>query len=146
MQTIDRETAYHRLQAFIQRHVADPDKMPEYVPPDFSLLFDGPLQGWEGVMLGMLVTSALWRGASATDCARYVEAGDIALPFQGCEEQLFDLLLANIRARASEPDMAVRMVRALAQMQTRLFEILDFERNGPELPPGTTAGPTPMAS
>ena len=146
MQTIDQETAYHRIQAFIQRHAADPDKIPEYVPPDFSLLFDGPLQGWEGVMLGMLVTAALWRGASAADCARYIEAGDISLPFQGCEEQLFAVLLDSIRARTDEPDMAVRMVRALAEMQTRLFEILEFERSGPDVPPGTTVGPTPMAS
>ena len=122
MQPSERQHTYQALESFIRKHSSDP-ALERFIPDDFSLLFDGHLRGWESVILGVLVTSALYRGATANQCVRYVIAGDALMPFEGCEQELFDRLLSCLCERTDEPDIAERMVRALADLQTQLIAI-----------------------
>lgn len=122
MQHSERQHTYEALESFIRKHSSDPE-IGRLIPEDFSLLFDGHLRGWESVILGVLVTSALYRGATVDDCARYATTGDASMPFEGCEQELFDRLLSCLRERTDDPDIGERMVRALADLQTQLIAI-----------------------
>ena len=132
MQPSDRQYTYRALQAFIQKHVADPADAERVIPADFGLLFDGHLHGWEAAILATLVSSTLWRGAAPGDCAQYAVTGDKPLPFEGCEQQIFDLLLANLRERTNDDGTPTRMINAVAELQSLLFTLMKRDEQAEE--------------
>ena len=134
MQTANHDPMRDRLKQFIDSRFLDPNQQDDILPAEFSLILDGDLVGWESVFLGTHVLALLYRGASADACVRYVTDRDVALPFMGCEEHLFDLLLTCLQERIGEADTIARMVEIMAEFESMLMAAVDFDDASPSGP------------
>lgn len=138
MQTADHRPLRDRLIHFMDNRLLDPHRRNSLIPDDLFPLLDSHLVGWEPVILGTYVLALLMRGASRAECARYATDRDVALPFEGCEQQLFDLLLTTLHERVGDPATVARIVELVAELNTTLSSTIKRD-----IGPSTIAPPPP---
>ena len=120
MEHIDRKTLVQRivLCAMQRGNILIPPCPLEPKPTDY-------LSVYEGIFFGFQLYLLVLRGASVDDCTAYVATRDTELPFEGCEQTIFDTLLAAVTERADIDNYATTLVHSVSSRISRAFDIIE---------------------
>ena len=115
----------HLLDTFVEclrPIVNDPATVDRLMPAELMAIEQQMFKGRESVILGLFLGFLLDRGAAPMAIVRYLTCPGRELPFEGCEQRLFDMLLDTFRARVDDPGLVARMVLAMLDAQQEIFQ------------------------
>ena len=99
------------------------EEMTRYISRDTAMHLRDVWEQTESSFLLLLLSAFLLRGASASAISRYIASGTADLPFRGCEQAMFDSLIASMRAAASDPD---NLDTAIVELSTFIDESIQI--------------------
>ncbi len=126
MQTIDCNTFLTRVTRCIFEHGKIMLEIcpREPSPTEFLSVFEATILNSQLLML-------LLRGASANECRTYAANGNTALPFEGCEQPIFDELLLAMKNRSNSKDAGHALVSSLACWMTTILDVIERDTGVP---------------
>lgn len=85
----------------------------------------------EGSMFTVQLVMLLLRGASVADCKVYAATGNGVLPFEGCEQRMFDALLDALKQRADTVPMKLEFIESYGTWISNVFDVIEQETGVP---------------
>jgi len=98
-------------------------EMPPQVPHDPVEWVAGHFQAMESVAFIGIIAGLVLRGATPATCGRHVLTGDVELPFQGCEQAMFNTVIAELVRRGHDLPRIVQLIEVIALVITNVTRL-----------------------
>jgi hypothetical protein len=106
---------------FARQHASE---IPPRLPREPVEWIASHFQGMEPVALISIIAGLVVRGATPGTCGRYVVDGRVELPFQGCEQAMFDTVVAELARRDHDLPRIVQLIEVIALILTNIARLI----------------------